>query len=189
MPAHSDSPSSARLLDIETLADGIDVIQEDTVGFYRYNCMVCFHDNGHLSGVNLSVSYERAEHAFDVVWSGTVTDEIARSYARNLIKAADHGAVAIALLLIREITAYRTVELASLGSTIDYYLSNKNTDDDLIFNHTARLEVSGIVTENSGNTIKGRIKKKINRLKSERDLPDIICVVEFGKPCAQMVTI
>lgn len=57
----------------------------------------------------------------------------------------------------------------------------------MIFNNAARLEVSGILEENKGNTVEGRIKKKINRLKPEGELSDFIIVVEFSKPWTKMV--
>ena len=72
---------------------------------------------------------------------------------------------------------------------IDYYLVKQNQGDDLIFNHAARLEVSGILTENEDNTVENRIRQKIRRLKPENDLPCLIVVVEFGRPWSKMVEV
>jgi hypothetical protein len=80
------------------------------------------------------------------------------------------------------------IEQSNIGTTIDYYLIRKTdyTDDTLIFNHSAYLEVSGIRRENEGNTVEDRIKDKERRLKKKEDLPAYISVVEFSRPWAKM---
>jgi len=57
----------------------------------------------------------------------------------------------------------------------------------LLFTYSARLEASAILTETEDNTMEGRINPKIKRLKPEGELPDLISVVEFGKPSSKMV--
>ncbi len=68
-----------------------------------------------------------------------------------------------------------------------YYLIGKIQNTDLIFNEAeARLEVSGILSETTGNTVKARIKEKRERLTPE-DLPTFIVIVEFSNPYAKVV--
>ena len=81
---------------------------------------------------------------------------------------------AIVLLLIQEFTEFTAIEQSVIGTTIDYYLGHQNQNDNLIFNNTARLEVSGILEENKKNTVENRIKRKLNRLKPENNLPDFV---------------
>ena len=42
-------------LDLDSLAIHVPAIPPDAVGFYKLNCMVCMHRNGHSSGVKLRV--------------------------------------------------------------------------------------------------------------------------------------
>jgi hypothetical protein len=89
----------------------------------------------------------------------------------------------------KDITEYTAVEQSCIGTTIDYYLSPQKRNDDLIFNYTARLEVSGILVENEDNTVDNRIKQKVKRLKPEGDLPDLIAIVEFSKPWSKIIKV
>jgi hypothetical protein len=146
--------------------------------------MICFDNQGHKSGVMLEVEYEETTHTFEVCWQGEVTEELKRSY-RDLVQATNHAACTIALLLVRELTEFTTIEQAAIGTTVDYYLSPKDKDETLIFNHTARLEVSGILAENENNTVQSRVRSKIRRLKGS--LPTFIVVVEFSKPWSRIV--
>ncbi len=183
----------AKTLTLESLANGIPVMPKEAVGFYKQNCLVCFHTQGHQSGVNLTVHYgsslneaEITPHSFAICWSGEVTSELLKAY-RDLVRATDNAACAIALLLVRELTEFTAIEQACIGTTIDYYLVSKQHHDDLIFNQAARLEVSGILRENESNTVEARLKRKLNRLKLARNLPTFIVVVEFSQPWAKMV--
>ena len=64
-------------------------------------------------------------------------------------------------------------------------MSEKERNDDLIFNNTARLEMSGI---NAGDMqqVDARVKDKLDRLRDD-PLPAYIVVVEHKAPLAKMV--
>ncbi len=79
---------------IESLAEGIPAITQAAVGFYKENCMVCFHNQRHKSGTNLKVSHNDSNQSFIVQWSGEITDQILKSYA-DLRRATDFAACAI----------------------------------------------------------------------------------------------
>lgn len=181
-----ETVSNNRSFWLESLAERTKVILPEAVGFYKQNCMVCFHRNGYTSGVSIAVHYNGSVTHFHIFWDGEVTDQMLKAYT-ELTRATDMAACAIALVLISELTQFIAVEQSAIGTTIDYYLATHPVADDLIFNHTARLEVSGILTENEGNTVDGRIREKTNRLVSEGDLRDFIAVVEFSKPWSKMV--
>jgi hypothetical protein len=170
-------------LELESLRDGIPVLTDAAAGFYKENCMVCLHYGGHTSGVSLTTIYGKNQYGIEIHWSGEVTEHLLRAYAdRN--KVVDFGACAIALLLIRELTEYTAVEQSVIGTTIDYYLAPKSQvqDDILIFNNKIRLEVSGILSENEGNTVDSRIKDKRRRLKQLENDTTFIIVTEFSQP-------
>jgi len=179
--------SVIRPLHLESLEDGIPVIPKQAAGFYKQNCMICLDNQRHKSGVRLKVKhYDDSDVVFQVLWDDEVTDELRRAYA-DLVRATENAACAIALLLVREITDFTAIEQASRGTTIDYYLSYREETDELIFNHAARLEVSGILQEDGSNTIDGRIKGKQRRLKP--GLPTFIIVVEFSYPMSKVAKV
>ena len=176
-------------LTLESLSEGIPVIPDEAVGFYKHNCMVCFHQNGHGSGVKLAVDYNDTATVFEICWTGETDEQLLRAY-REAGRATDNAACAVALLLVREMTEFTAIEQSVIGTTIDYYLIRRQPQEsDLIFNYAARLEVSGILAENEENTVDDRISRKRRRLRRERDLPDLIAVVEFGRPRAKMVMV
>lgn len=158
----------------------------EAVGFYKHNCMICLNYNNYRTNVLMSVNHKRKDRDACIVWDGEVTEILKKQYG-DLVKATDHAACAIALLLLRELTDYTGIEQSSIGTTIDYYLAPQNQDDTLIFNHAARLEVSGILQESKDNTVNDRINSKIRRLKRGDDLPTIIIVVEFSNPRSRVV--
>jgi hypothetical protein len=187
---------TTRQLTLESLVTGIPVIPEESAGFYRQNCMVCFDNQGHKSGVGLRFLYEDEgiDEAVEIHWSGDVTAQMRRAFG-DLISATELAACAIALLLVREFTEFTAAERAKVGTAVDYYLLPQGSNDALIFNYTARLEVSGILKENSdtGNTVNRRIREKLERLAQfdlqnpEDKLPTFIIVVEFSNPLSRMV--
>ena len=179
------SSTANRTLNLETLADGVPVMPPEAVGFYKHNCMVCFHNQGHRSGVGLLAEHEHSTRMFEVKWIGDVTAQILRAYG-DMVKATEHAACAMAFLLVKEVTNFTAVEQSPRGTTIDYYLA-PSRQDHLIFNHSARLEVSGILREDEGNTVDGRIRSKLTRLKEDEGLETYIIVVEFSRPWSKLV--
>jgi hypothetical protein len=182
------SQSTIKRLTIESLGPDVSVIPVEAVGFYKHNCMICLDKYGYQSGVQVKVHHDDQNDNFEVCWNGVVTEEIRRAY-RDQNKATDFAACSIALLLVPQLTEFTAVEQSNVGTTIDYYLAPKTQDDTLIFNHAARLEVSGILEENKDNTVDGRIQRKVRRLKPDPrgSLPTFIVVVEFSQPWAKMV--
>jgi hypothetical protein len=184
----------AKHIHLEALADRAPVITPTSAGFYKENCMMCLSEQGHFSGVALQVEFESVREPVTVSWEGTVTEQMIRAYG-DKNRRTDVGACTIALLLIPEFTEFVAVEQSATGTGIDYYLTSGRTDDELIFNNAAYLEVSGIQAENENNTIEDRIQSKRRRLLRRpntslgvtSDLPTYICIVEFSKPQAKVV--
>ncbi len=171
---------------LESLSEGIPAILAPDAFFYIHKCMVCFHKVGHRSGVVMTVVHEGKNSDFEIAWTGDITEQLIKAH-QDEKQATEFGALAIAVILVRELTEYTAVEQSIIGTTTDYYLGRQGVDEDLIFNRVARLEVSGILRETDQNTVQDRIKQKTRRLKHERDLPDFIVVVEFSRPWTKMV--
>lgn len=182
-----------RAIQLEDLSNA-PALTDVAAQFLQENCMLCFDHHSHVSGVHLDVDFTDQQEPTAVAWQSTVTDEMRRCYM-DQDKHVDFGACAIALLLMPKFTEMMAVEQSAKGNGIDYYLANKGGDDHLIFNHVAVLEVSGILTENSSNTVNGRISRKRKRLRDlagsptsqTEDLPTYICVVEFSRPRTKVV--
>ena len=184
----------SRQLRLEDLARDIPVLTAAAAAFYQENCVVCLVEGGHQSGVALEVLFEGTSEIVNVQWQETVTPQMLRAYA-DKNKRVDFAACAIALLLIKAFTPYVTIEQSATGNGIDYIMQRADSDDELIFNNGAYLEVSGIGVENTANTIADRLQSKRRRLQRQAksanarvaDLPTYICIVEFGTPQAVMV--
>lgn len=172
---------------LESLSLGIPVIPAEAAGFYRHNCMICLHENNHKSGVQLLAVYRKVEEFLEICWDGEITTQLINAY-RDRGKFTDFGACTIALLFIRERTEFTAVEQSVVGTTIDYYLAPQDQQDDtLIFNHSVRLEVSGILVESPDNTVDDRIRDKMRRLRSQKHDRTLIVIVEFSRPWLKMV--
>lgn len=180
--------ASSNSIVLESLAEGIPVIASGCHHMFLERCLFCLDSEGHQSGIVLDVSVddhktERSDQ-FSLQWSTAIDDSL-RMRNADKVRSTEHSACALAFLLVRELTTYTAIQEATRGTTVDYYLSDKDRNDDLIFNHTARLEVSGIARGDE-SLIKARIKSKLDRLKGS-DLPIYIVVVEHGVPVARMV--
>lgn len=175
------------VLDLFSLSDGIPAVLPEMVGFYAQSCMVCLDHNSHQSGVEMFLQTPEENVTCRIIWSDEITREHHNAFA-DLIRATDHAACAIALLLIREFTEFTAVEQAVIGTHVDYWLRRKeaSTDDKYIFNDTARLEVSGILQESRANTVENRVTQKLNRLDTKTP-PAYVIVVEFSRPHSRMV--
>lgn len=173
-------------LNLNSLHEDIPVISYDAMGFYVENCVVCLEHQGHQNNTDLSIDHQGKSYIATISWTMVINDSVRRAY-QDLNRATDFGAVTIALLLVRELTDYTTVEQSAIGTTVDYYLSRKTDEPTLIFNHAARLEVSGILQENESNTIQRRIQEKKRRLIPDTRLPTFIVIVEFSTPQSKIV--
>ena len=166
---------------LESLSESIPVMLPEIAEFHKLNCMICFHKNGHTTRVGMDVNSLNQKTTISISWMGEVTEQHLKSL-QDENKATDFADCAIALLLIRETSNFTAVEQSATGTSIDYYLTENGRSDDLIFNKSARLEVSGILNASASNSIRSRINEKKRRLKRQDDFIDLIAIVEFGKP-------
>jgi len=151
-------------------------------------CVWCLLNQNHANGVKLKVVGNDKENLFyEIYWPENIeTETIFRSY--NQDDATQFGAEAIAFLLVREYTKFTVIERAVTSTGIDYWLSFKNVNKNHLFHRAARLEISGILAENPGNTVTSRINLKLKQTQpTDHTFPVYIIVVDFSKPWAKMV--
>jgi hypothetical protein len=169
---------SINLLEIKNGLPGITV---DLCKAYYEACMVCLHLNNHTDGVSLDLKGDVAA-SFLLHWEDYFDEQIDRAWQDREV-CTEYGAVCISALLVKECTDYTIIRRARKGSGIDYWLGK---DDDIVFQNSARLEISGIFKESETNPVakRFRIKMKQSKQSDETRLPAYISIVEFSHPKA-----
>jgi hypothetical protein len=179
--------SRERNLILERLTEDIHAITTEFGATLAQAGAICFESANHQNGVELDVSISSEDSNFKLkykVYWPDVTDQMRRCYG-DLEVTTEHGAYGVAILLILNLTDYTIVERSRKGTGFDYWLGRK---DDVLFQKSARLEVSGI-RKGDISTIKARVNTKLNQVKRSDNLrlPVYIVVVEFSNPLSQVV--
>lgn len=139
----------------------------------------CLQCNNHLNPVILSITG-------DVCMTGTLkwcdVCERDRGSWSDLQEATEYGAYGVAILVVLRLTDTPRVERSAKGTGIDYWIGD-GSDQNGIFQRTARLEVSGIL---KGDEIKiaARLAKRLSqtRQSDETGLAAYVAIVDFGGP-------
>jgi hypothetical protein len=123
------------------------------------------------------------ETSFTLSWPET-NDQVRREWS-DPQEATENGACGIAIFLVGALTDYHIVQRSRKGTGFDYWLGLKN---DAMFQHAARLEVSGI-RQGDARLMEGRVKQKVRQTRRSESLtiPVFVVVVEFGSPAAAVV--
>ncbi len=149
--------------------------------FFAENCIVALENHNHKPGCKISISGDSA-NLTDIIWS----TQVKKSGYQEEKKIIEHAAETIAFFVTTEITDYKIIEEAIIGTGVDYWVgydkTHKNYDPKNFLN--ARLEISGINVESATNTVENRVKqKKIQTNQSSSStLPAYISVTEFATP-------
>lgn len=170
-------------LDLSELANGCPGITPAWGESLAQAASVSFEAQGHSSPGVLAVS-GMLDHTHDVSWLA-VDGQMQRCW-NDLDEAAEHGAYGIAALLVAEHTDFEVVERSRKGTGFDYWLGHKGQSG-FLFQHAARLEVSGIKRGDT-STVNSRVRQKLKQTTpSDGALPAYIVVVEYGTPLARVV--
>ena len=176
------------MLNLNSLHNGIPALSQGKAEMLKETCIWCLDECNHHNGVTIRVQNGEKKEKLPICWEEESVDKetIKRTY--NKKDAIEYGAEAVSFLLIRDCTEYTAIRRASTGTGIDYWLGNKKTTGNNIFNNTARLEVSGILEETSSNSIQRRVKEKLKQTApTDHTFPVFISVIEFSEPQAEMV--
>lgn len=116
------------------------------------------------------------------------------SWSSNFSKAAmreakdiaNQGGVALAWFVMSVIKGYGYVEQTEIGDGVDYFFKvNEPNDEELNFLDEAHyVEVSGLLKETKGNTLKKRVDDKHKQIDrgEKRDKPSSVIVTLFSHP-------
>ena len=176
-------------LDLEQLFGDLTGITEWLAGSCYEAILICLEHHGHESGVQSDLhSLEEKLVALEIVWTEQIDEKIRRAWGepRN---AVEYAAVGIAHLIIPKFTEYAVIERSNIGEGVDYWLGNQEDVDRFVFQHKARLEVSGILDAQYTSRIVQRVKEKMEQTKQSdySALPAYVLVVEFRRPVVYMV--
>jgi hypothetical protein len=152
--------------------------------YFAESASYCLHSHTHPNPVQLSLSGDRSGSG-DLVWN-KVGEAHRRTHA-DLQEAVEFGACAIGIIIAVQLTELSCVERSVKGTGIDFWLV-KDSDERGIFQRSARLEASGILT--GGETaIRARVKQKLAQTNptDKAGLPAYVAVVEFGSPQARFL--
>ena len=167
---------------IETLYGQLEnILSSSFTGMMVECCALCMQSQEHLSPTILaSHSHKRNMILEDLKleWVTEITPIILSTY-RDENRATDNAAMCIALLLASKLTEFDSVEASQKGDGVDFWFSKDDS-----FDFIARLEVSGIRKENSGNSVKKRLAIKLTQTKQSdnSNVPAFISIIEFSKP-------
>jgi len=139
---------------------------------------VCLDENGHRSGVRLTIS--GSQTSTPTLEFRAPTKRARRTHA-DLGEATEDGATAVAIAVSTRVTNYRVVERSRKGTGFDYWLGRRAG----LFE--ARLEVSGILRGPA--RIERRIREKLHQMapSDAGGFPGYAVVVEFSAPEARIV--
>ncbi|NDW11170.1 hypothetical protein [Dysgonomonas sp. 520] len=171
----------SELLNVTDIKEGLPGISKSSCAHYYEAFMVCMHRCQHKIGTELGLSGD-AENAFSLHWVDYFDDQIDRTW-QDQIYCTDHAAVCLSALLVKRCTEYTIIQRARIGTGVDYWLGK---EDDVPFQNSARLEISGIFKESATNTADKRLKmkKKQTQASDSTSLPIYVSIVEFSNPKA-----
>jgi len=138
-----------------------------------------FHQN---SKTKISISIDGDIEVAIIKWDSNFSD----SAMKEKIDMANHGGVAMALFLMSVLLKYGYVEQSEIGDGVDYRFKKDEPGDDNLnfFDDFHYVEISGVLTESTTNTLKGRLKIKHNQIikGGKSDKPSSVIVTLFSEP-------
>lgn len=171
------------MLDLNRLAKAyIPAITEAQGAMLAQAAGVCLESQGHVQNVTLTVvGGNRIDYT--LTWLSISKDDADNAW-NDEEYATEHGAVGIAILLIREETEYEVIQSSRRGTGFDYWLGQA---DERPFQRKARMEVSGI-RQGDASSRRRRVQEKLAQMSPSDDmnLPGYAVVVEFGQPAAEI---
>jgi hypothetical protein len=169
---------------LSLLKQGLPGVSKAAGLYHAEACLICLETHKHLVGVNLEVRGS-FNGCFRLIWDDLVTDQVLRSW-KDFDDATEYAACGVAFLLILSLTEYTIIERSRKGTGFDYYMGFK---DALIFQGSARLEVSGIFRANSESEITSRVNQKLRQTDRSdlTSMPAYVVIVEFSRPISYVV--
>lgn len=171
-----------RELDFSRLEQGLPGVSREVVAAFFQAAKVCLANQNHADRVQLTRTGAFAE-TFALRWKMPSKQTLATW--SDLSEAVEMGACAIAFMLTLEVTDYTVIQRSRKGTGFDYWLGKKN---DIPFQNSARLEISGILCGDSRSLDRRVAMKQKQIQRSDATMiPGFVVVVEFSAPTSKMV--
>lgn len=161
----------------DVLTSNLPGVSPGTASYLLENAVACLHRQNHSSGVTMRCN--GIDNTPETVsWATQFTDQMDRSLNDQEV-ATEHGAACISILYALQHTDYTVVQRSRKKTGVDYWLGKK---DDILFQNSARMEVSGIYNE--PGKVAARVKRKLEQSdqSDSTGMPAYISVVEFSAP-------
>jgi hypothetical protein len=173
----SDFGTQETAWDLNSLGAGAPGITPACGTFLAEAAAVCLESQYHSPGVYLGIRGS-FNNAYRLTWA-TPTAQQGRCHAEPRT-ATEDGACGVAILTTKQLTGKVVVEKSAIGTGCDYWVADG--DDDALFQHKVRLEVSGVLA-GGDEKINARMKIKAEQTKvSDGSFPAYVLVVGFRPP-------
>lgn len=172
-------------IDLDDLREGLPGFTPIAGSFLAEATAYCLELSGHQAGVELTLQIDNKNRQVPVHWRSDLSTDAASTWQDEL-ELVEYAAAGIALLLILKLTDYTDIQRARKGSSVDFWLGQKDENGFPVLE--ALLEISGILKENRGNSLKARVEQKKRQVKRSpyKNLPVYVVVVEFSGPKANL---
>jgi hypothetical protein len=166
-------------LTFDDLIEGELGLTQTAGAYFAEAASYCLHCHKHANPVRVLLSGDLSGE-MSLSWIA-ISDAHFRTHA-DLEESTEYGAYAIGIIIAAKVTGFSCVERSAKGTGIDFWLAG-NSDERGIFQHSARLEVSGIF-RGAEKTILTRVEQKLSQTipTDSQGLPVYVAVVEFSSP-------
>ncbi|MFY9310091.1 MAG: hypothetical protein WAQ28_13680 [Bacteroidia bacterium] len=162
------------------ISEGIDLSFKEAI-------KVCLEINKHSQGKPFLIEGD-IKKEYCIKWE-PVTQQLFNSWLDHQV-TTEFAACGIAAFIILNNTDYTIKKRSWKGTGFDYWLADKKSEQEDLFQNLAKLEVSGILNDQEGKKLPARIIKKINQIEKFQNkwkAPQAyIIVVEFSTPKSQV---
>jgi hypothetical protein len=175
---HDDEP-----LDLATLGrpPGMAGLTATAGRFLAEAAAVCLEHCGHREQVELAVVGWK-QHTYQM-YRSSVDAQMMRTHG-DMQESTEHGACAVAILVMKKLTGFEVIERSVKGTGFDYWVGK---NESFPFRCKTRLEVSGILRGALGE-VEQRISRKCRQTErsDEMKLDALVIVVEFSQPLVRV---
>ena len=126
------------MLDLNELGNGFPAITPAFGKALAEAGAICLDSQGHEQGVLLQVQGDHNSR-YSLAWPA-VTGQMQKCW-NDLDVATEHGAIGIAILLIKKVIGHAPIQRSRKGTGFDYWMGD---DSPMPFQSKARLEISRI---------------------------------------------
>ena len=160
--------------------DNIPLLMPELIALKGKAAAYCFELQGLNSNTFLNVTGIE-NNGINLCWDNL--KEIEFSSLKDNQESTEWGAEAVAFIIVKYLTNFNVVERSRKGTGFDYHISKDS--DYVLFQNTAKLEISGILKKSKTNSINNRIKYKIKQATEyHNDLALLVIITEFSSPQA-----